>query len=394
MPVSKWQLTLLVSMLSMIGPFSIDTYLPSFQSMEQSFEVSRALMTQTLGAYLMAFAVSTLIWGAITDWLGRKPVMLMTLGCYILASIACALSDNYEQFLIFRILQGLSIGGGLIAGRTMVRDLLETKEAQQVMAQAMVLFAAAPAIAPVIGGWLHEAFGWRSVFWFLAMYGMLVFLFTLFKAHESLAKEKRNSIHIHKVSSVYLSTLKNTHFLRLIFVYVAAFSSFFIYIAGAPTLLFDVLQLQADQFYVLFVPVVTGIMIAAFVSSKLIPHFTSQQMIFSFLIMMLAVALINLILTFTLEVSTLRVVVPLVFYSFSLAAIMPVLGVVIINCFPHNRGAASAMQAFIQMGFNGLTASIIVASLGASASNFAYVQLTLIMIALLLWLIDNYLKGI
>ena len=114
-PVSMWKLTLLVSLLSMIGPFTIDTYLPAFESMENDFRVTRALMTQTLGSYLMAFAISTIIWGAIADWIGRKPVILMALGSYCFASIACALASNYEQFMFFRILQGLGIRGSLIS---------------------------------------------------------------------------------------------------------------------------------------------------------------------------------------------------------------------------------------------------------------------------------------
>jgi len=172
----------------MIGPFTIDTYLPAFESIEQEFSVTRALMTQTLGVYLMAFAVSTIIWGAITDWLGRKPVILIALGGYFIASIACALVNSYEQFLFFRILQGLSIGGSLISGRAMVRDVLGTKDAQKVMAQAMMLFAVSPAIAPVIGGLLHDSFGWRSIFWFLSLYAVGVYAFTFISIKESLAK--------------------------------------------------------------------------------------------------------------------------------------------------------------------------------------------------------------
>ncbi len=387
--VSKLHLTLLVSLLSMIGPFTFDTYLPSFPDIEQDFGVSRALMTQTLGAYLIAFAISTLIWGAITDWVGRKPVILIALGSYCLASIACAFSANFEQLLAFRILQGLGIGGALIAGRAMVRDQLETKEAQKVMARAMILFAIAPAIAPIIGGWLHDAFGWRSVFWFLAIYSSSVFLFSLLKSRESLEENRRNSIQIHKVIRVYLSTLKNPHYLRLVFTLALAFSSFFLYIAGAPTLLFNVLHLAPSQFYLLFIPVVSGIMIGAFISSRLINHFSNRKMINVFLGLMLLNALINLAVSYLFPGSLGSLLLPLVFYSTSLAIIMPIFSILIIDCFPNNRGSASAMQSFIQMGFNGFSVSVIVAMLGAHPENFAIAQLALVGLAFLLWLIDR-----
>ena len=387
--MNRLHLTLIVSMLSMIGPFSIDTYLPSFPDIERDFSISRALMTQTLGAYLIAFAFSTLIWGAIADWIGRKPVILLSLGSYLLASMACAVSDSYEQLLIFRILQGFGIGGALISGRAMVRDFLPTKEAQKVMAHAMMLFAISPAIAPIIGGWLHNAFGWRSVFWFLAIYAGLMFVYACFIVKESLPKNKRNSIHINKVTKVYISTLKDLHFVRLTFINAFSFGSLFLFIAGAPTLLLDILHVKPNEFYILFFPIVSGIMLGAFASSRLINHFDSKQMINTFLSLMLVLALLNVILSYTVTISPTRTILPLVFYAFSLSTIMPVLGILIINCFPNNRGAASAMQSFVQMGFNGLTANVIVAALGASAINFTLAQLILISIAFILWQLDK-----
>ncbi len=387
--MTKLHLTLIVSMLSMIGPFSIDTYLPSFPDIERDFNISRALMTQSLGAYLIAFAFSTLIWGAISDWIGRKPVILLSLGSYFIASLACALADNFEQLLVFRILQGLGIGGALISGRAMVRDFLPSKEAQKVMAYSMMLFAISPAIAPIIGGWLHDAFGWRSVFWFLALYAGVIFIYALFIVKESLLKSKRNSIHISKVTSVYLDTLKKPHFVRLILINAFSFASFFIFVAGAPTLLIDILHFKPNEFYLLFVPVVSGIIIGAYVSSRLVNFLESKQMVNIFLSLMLIFSIINVFLNFALPVSPLRLILPLIFYAFSIATIMPILGIMIINCFPNNRGAASAMQSFVQMGFNGISANIIVASLGASATNFIFAQLLLGSIAFILWQFDK-----
>ena len=376
-------------MLSMIGPFSVDTYLPSFPDIERDFAISRALMTQTLGAYLISFAFATLFWGAIADWIGRKPVILLSVGSYLLASIACAVADSYEQLLIFRILQGVGIGGALISGRAMVRDFLPTREAQKVMAHAMMLFAVSPAIAPIIGGWLHEAFGWRSVFWFLAIYAGSIFIYAVFIVKESLPKQQRNSIHISKVTRVYISTLKQAHFVRLILINAFGFASFFIFVAGAPTLLMDILHFKPNQFYLLFVPVVSGIMVGAYVSSRLLNHLDSKQMINLFLSLMMLIAVTNVLLAYTVSLSPLRMILPLILYSFSIASIMPVLSIAILNCFPHNRGAASALQSFVQMGFNGITANLIVASLGANVINFSLAQLALASIAFILWRIDK-----
>jgi len=387
-PMTKWHLAILVSLLTMIGPFTIDTYLPAFESMEQDLNVSRALMTQTLGAYIMAFGASTLVWGALTDSIGRKPVILLSIGGYVITSIACAVASSYEQFLLFRILQGLAVGGALIAGRAMVRDVLDTVDAQKVMAQAMMLFSASPVIAPIFGGVLHEFFGWRSIFWFLVIYGSAVFLYAVIIVRESLDTNNRNSIRIKQVSSVYLRTLKSPHYIRLVLIFTASFSSFFVFIAGAPTVIFDMLGLDATSFYILFVPVVAGITLGSIVSNRLLNHYSATQIMHLSICMMFGLALINLALNSIADVSIMRVMIPLALYSFSLSIMMPVISVEILNCFPNNRGSASAMQSFILMGFNGFSINVIVASLGILLFNFTLAQVLLMIVAFVLWLID------
>lgn len=386
--MSKGHLAVLVSLLTMIGPFTIDAYLPAFESMEQDFEISRALMTQTLGYYIVAFGASTLIWGAVADGIGRRPVILLSVGAYILTSIACAVATNYEQFLIFRIFQGLSIGGALIAGRAMVRDVLDTKDAQKVMAQAMMLFSIAPVIAPILGGYLHDYFGWRSIFWFLVIFGTAVFIYASIITKESLAHNDRNSTRLRQVTSVYIRTLKAPHYLRLVFIFTATFASFFVFIAGAPTIIFNVLSLGTTDFYVLFVPGVTGIMLGAAASDRLLNYFPAKKIMHYALCAMFAMAVINVALNYIVDISIIRVVLPLALYAFCLSVIMPIISVEIINCFPNNRGAASAMQSFIQMGLNGLTISLLVASLGVIFFNFTIAQLLIMSIAIILWIID------
>ena len=167
-------------MLAMIGPFSIDAYLPSFPEIEASFDISRAMLSQSMSVYLIAFAISTLVWGPISDRIGRRLVILASLLIYITASIGCAYSNDLSNFLIFRTLQGFAASGGFIASRAMIRDAHDTESAHRVMSHVMMLFAAAPAIAPVLGAWLQDNFGWRSVFIFLMGFGVLLYIMTSF----------------------------------------------------------------------------------------------------------------------------------------------------------------------------------------------------------------------
>ncbi|HSD97339.1 MAG TPA: MFS transporter, partial [Sulfuricaulis sp.] len=157
-------LSFTVALLAMLAPFSIDTYLPSFPDIGREFSVSSVVLQQTLSFYLLAFATMMLVYGPLSDAYGRKTVVLVSVAVYVATSIGCALAPNIHWLLLMRIGQGISASGALVVGRAIIRDAFAGAAAQRAMSQVMLIFALAPAIAPVIGGWLHDAFGWRSVF--------------------------------------------------------------------------------------------------------------------------------------------------------------------------------------------------------------------------------------
>jgi DHA1 family bicyclomycin/chloramphenicol resistance-like MFS transporter len=378
-------LTLIVALLTMIGPFTIDTYLPSFPDIEAEFAVSRALLSQSLAFYLAAFAISTLVWGPLSDRLGRRTVVITTLLLYLFASVGCALSADYTGFLFFRVLQGIAAGGGLAAGRTMIRDVHPPQDAQRAMSQVMMLFALAPAVAPMIGGWLHDAFGWRSVFYFLAFFSVLVLLLILVRVPETLAKSMRQSFHPFNVARTYGRTLIHRRFQSLVFMVACYFGGMFLYIAGSPTVVFDFLKLDVHEFGVLFVPLVGGIICGAWISGRLAHRWHIERTITLALSLMALGAVLNTIQSLYLSPLVFTTIIPLVFYTTGLGIAMPAMTVLSLDCFPHNRGAASAVQGFIQMMGNALIASVAIPLLSRHAESLALGQLSLVVVALLLW---------
>lgn len=377
-------LTLIAALLSMLGPFSIDAYLPSFPAIEAEFGISRALLSQSLGIYLLAFAFSTLFWGPIADRFGRRLVILISMALYTLGSIACAQAASAETFFLFRIMQGLAASGGFIASRAMIRDAHDAESAHRAMSQVMLLFALAPAIAPVLGSWLHEHFGWRSVFWFLSAYGSMMFLMGFF-IKETLADEHRQSLHPGRVIRVYISALLNKRFPALIFSVSFAFAGLFLYIAGAPTVIYDFLGLGNDDFGWLFIPMVAGLMLGAAISSRLAHRWPAQRTIsVGFVVMILATAL-NLLDVNLASASILAVIGPLVLYVVGLALIMPAITVLAMDCLPTHRGTAASMQGFLQMITNAMVASFAVPLLHTRWLNFVFGQFVFISLALILW---------
>ncbi|HEY1149771.1 MAG TPA: MFS transporter, partial [Pseudoduganella sp.] len=160
-------LTLLLAGLTMVGPLAIDTYLPSFPAIAQTFNASPMAIQQTLSLFLFTFASMMLFYGTLSDTFGRRPVILWSLVLYVLASLGGALAANFGFLLACRVLQGLSSGAGSVISRAIVQDRFDGLQAQKILGNIMMVFGLAPALAPVLGGWLQVSFGWRSIFWFL-----------------------------------------------------------------------------------------------------------------------------------------------------------------------------------------------------------------------------------
>ncbi len=377
-------LTVFAALLSMIGPFTIDAYLPSFPDIETEFGISRALLSQSLGVYLLAFACSTLLWGPLSDRIGRRRVILLSMALYTLGSVGCALAANAQSFLFLRVLQGLAASGGFIASRAMIRDAHDAEAAHREMSQVMLLFALAPAIAPVLGGWLHDHYGWRSVFWFLSAYGCLMFLVSLFVG-ETLSGANRQSIQPAAVWRVYVKTLTHRAFPALVINLSMSFAALFIYIAGAPAVIFDLLGMGSKDFGWLFIPIVSGLAVGATISGRLAHRWVKSKTINTGLVIMSAATLLNLLLAGFTAPGIVTVIGPLVIYVLGLALVMPAVTVLALDCMPYNRGTAASMQGFIQMMSNAAVASLVVPFLQARRLSFALGQALFLLLAVALW---------
>jgi len=377
-------LTVFATLLSMIAPFSINTYLPSFPDIEAEFGISRAMLTQSLAVYLLAFAISTLFWGPLADRFGRRLVILVSMAVYTIASIGCALANSAETLLLLRVLQGLTASGGVVAARAMIRDANSAEDARRAMSQVVLYFALAPAIAPLLGGLLHEFFGWRSVFWFLAAFGSLLGLMGFFVT-ETLEQESRRSIHPATVARTYISSLLHERFPALIFSWALAFAGLFLYIAGAPTIIYDFLQLGTNEFVWLYLPIVAGMMLGGAISSRLAHRWPAQKTISVGMGLMILAATINIIVTNLAAANILAVIGPLLLYVTGFAFAIPALTVMTLDCMPTHRGAAVSMQGFVQVIAGAGVAGFVVPLLSARLLDFVLGQAVFILLAVGLW---------
>mgnify|MGYP005748468315 CR=1 FL=1 len=385
-PLSPKLLIIVVALIGMLAPFTIDTYLPSFPSIEAELSVERGLLTQTLAVYLISFALATLLWGPMADKWGRKPIILLSLAGYLAASVLSAWAQSIEVLLLGRALQGVMVAGSLVASRAMIRDYFQGDEAQKAMALMMMLFAAAPALAPIIGGWLEVHLGWRSVFYFLALYALLIIVMFTLRVPETQDPQHVQSIHPINIVKSYWQSIVHPQFLRLVAAQGFIIGGFFVYVAGSASLIFDHLGLGEQDFWVLFVPVVSGILMGSILIHRLSHLYKPTRLINVAFALAATAVIINMAFETYLPIQAWSVVAPLVLYAVAFAMVNPGLSIVSLDCLPTKRGLASSVQSLFQMGMAGLVAALIVPQVHHSLQAMAFAQAALFSVALLLWL--------
>ncbi len=363
---------LLLAALSALGPFSIDTYLPSFPEIAENLNATPLQVQQTLSAYLFPFAAMALWHGAISDALGRRRVILWALALFGIASLGCAFATRIEHLWLLRAAQGISAGAGIVIGRAIVRDLYDGAAAQRLMSHVAITFALAPAIAPVIGGWLHSWFGWRSVFVFLTLLTTTLWLVSWRFLPETLAPEKRQSLHPDYLARTYWKVMSTPTFLAATAALAFNFSGFFIYVLSAPMFLLTHLGVSEREFLWLFGPAMGGLMLGSWFSGRLAGKLTPLQCIGRGYVVMACAALMNVVISQTLPPGLPWSVLPLFVYTTGMALAMSALTLLGLDPFPKERGLAASCQTFLQSGFNGVAAGLIVPLLWGSTQTLAW----------------------
>jgi MFS transporter, DHA1 family, multidrug resistance protein len=364
-------LAALLAGLSMLGPFSIDTYLPSFPFIERDFGISVIQVQQTLSAYLFTFAFMTLFHGTLSDSFGRRPVILISLCIFTAASVGCALAQSFHQLLLFRAIQGFSAGAGMVVGRAIIRDSLEGHAAQRLMSWVTMIFGLAPAVAPVVGGWLQGAFGWHSVFVFLALYAAVLIVSCYFILPETLPHPARQPFKLKPLAANYFHLGRSMPLFLLASAVALNFSGFFLYVVSAPAFVYNILGLGETQFAWLFVPGIAGVMIGAFLSGRVAGRLTQRRTVRIGYIVMFSAAIWNLAYSAWGTPSVPWSVLPVMAYTIGMSLAMPSITLLALELFPKNRGLTASLQGFGQSLVSGVTAGVVSPLLSHSAVTLA-----------------------
>jgi len=381
-----WKIAVLLAALSMVGPFTIDTFFPSFHAIAADFGLSKLAVQQTLTAYMLPLSIMSLIQGPVSDALGRRPVVLTGLCVYTLASVGCAFAPNFATLLIFRALQGVSAGVGMIIGRAVIRDLFEGPQAQKLLSLVTMLFAFAPAVAPVIGGWIHVTLGWHAVFGFMALFGLSLALGAYWLLPETHPEDKRSRLHVRTLARTAWSVVCHREFLLLAVAMGANFAALMGFIGAAPFVVVDHWHLKETEFANLFVPVIGGLISAAYVSGRMAGRFTyAQQSRLGFMLAMSGSGLMILILAIFPAASIFIQQIILAMIAFGAQLAGPTLSLRMLDLFPHARGSAASVQSCVSIAISALVFGFIAPALSDSMLSLAEGSFCAALIGFGLW---------
>lgn len=351
-------LVVILSVLSMLGAFSIDAYLPAFLDIEKSLGISHDQVQSTLSVYLLTFAVMMLFHGTLSDSYGRRPVILWSITGYALGATAAVFAPNLWFLLAARALQGLSAGAGSVVGRAIIRDMYPGRAGQRMMAHVMMVFSLAPAIAPVVGGLILKFYGWRAIFIFLSLVSFTTLAVCFRVLKESLPKEARVPLHLGSLLQRYWDVGSDGVFLMQAIGLGFGFAGFSLYISTAPYFLMEVLGLKETDFAWLFIPIVVGMMTGSWWSARMAESVpAARQIRLSYLIMGSA-AVVNFLYLSFFKPTVPWALLPGGVYMFGLALGSPAMTLQVLDLFPAARGLCASLQGFIQMLLFALMSSI------------------------------------
>jgi DHA1 family bicyclomycin/chloramphenicol resistance-like MFS transporter len=269
---------LVLGMLSAVGPFAIDMYLPAFPAIARELQVDVSAVQMSLMSFFLAVAVCQIAYGPLSDRFGRKPPLYAGLGLFVLAGIGCSFAPNVETLIAFRFLQGVGSCAAMVIPRAIIRDLHTGHEAARLMATTMLVFSVSPILAPLAGSTLTAFFSWRVIFWAIAIIGLAglaVVVFLLPETHRP--NEDRRGVA--QALATYRSLLKDKRFLGLAFIGGFSQASFFAYLAGSSVIFIEHFGLTPSQYSMIFASNAIAFIGSAQFNSTLMRRFGAERVV-------------------------------------------------------------------------------------------------------------------
>lgn len=387
--LSAGGLATLLAGLSMLGPFSIDAYLPAFPQIQANLHASALEVQQTLTAYMLAFAGMVLWHGALSDAFGRRNVILVALVVFAIGTFGCAAASSVHYLWVFRIMQGVSAGAGVVVGRAIIRDLYSDTAAARLLSMVTMIFSIAPAIAPVLGGWIVILFGWRAIFLALCLFTLVLGWVCWQHLPETVPKDRRQPFNPRFLAGSYGAIFSSFLFHMKAGITALNFAGLFLYITASPVMLPQQLHLGPSGFAWLFVPTVSGIFLGSMAANRMAGKRSFANQIWIGFGFMLGAVAFNVGYHLFLPPALPWTVLPMFFFTFGSSIIAPGATLLALDLFPHIRGTVASCQSFVSTLLGAIVAGLIAPALSHSVLALALGQAGFALAALACWVISR-----
>lgn len=390
---NTFALTALLAALTAVGPLSTDLYLPSLPDIGRAFGVSAAWVQLTLSAYLFGFAAGQIVYGPISDRHGRRPVLLIAVVIFCVASLVCVVAPSIEILIAARCLQSFGAAGAIVLARAMVRDLYSGARAGKELSVMGAIMAVAPIAGPIIGGLLHTAFGWRSAFAALLAAGLALGMMAWLRLPETLKVRALEPSSLRSMLRTYGLLLTRRDFLLYVGIVTACYTGLFAWLSSASFILQDIYGLTPLAFAIAFLPSALGFLTGTLIASRIVSRIGINRTIGFGATALLGGGMAMLAALVVAPQSAFSVVLPVSLYTIGLGLTFPQAMAGGLSPFPDRAGAASSLLGFVPQVFAALAGITVVSLLGKTAWPLAIALTVMGALTLLFWLMSRRLPA-
>tara|TARA_R110002124_G_scaffold143016_1_gene307846 strand:+ start:964 stop:2157 length:1194 start_codon:yes stop_codon:yes gene_type:complete len=355
MSKSKYlQLILILGSLTALGPFSIDMYLPGFSGIAKDLNTTVAKVSMTLSSYFIGISAGQLLYGPLLDRFGRKKPLFIGLLVYIFASLGCVYVNDIDTFVGLRFIQAVGSCAATVASVSMVRDLFPVRDTPKVFSLLMLVVGLSPMLAPTVGGYVTEYYGWHTVFFILMCMGIVILIAAQLGLPNSFTPDPSISLKPKPIIANFISILREPQFYTYAFTGAVAFSGLFTYVAASPILFMDVFEVDAKTYGWIFAFMSLSFIGSSQLNSVLLKRFSSEQMIYSALIAQSLISILFLVLAINNLLGLYETIAMLFLFLGCLGISNPNTAGLTLAPFSKNAGSASALMGALQLGLGAL----------------------------------------
>jgi len=356
---NKFHLITILGLLTAIGPFSIDMYLPAFPDIAKGLHTTVADVTLSLSSFFIGISFGQLLYGPLLERFGRKKPLYAGLCIYLIASVGCALAASVNALIVLRLLQALGGCVGMVAARAMVRDLFEVKENAKVFSMLMLVVAVSPIIAPTLGGYVTSLLGWRYVFVMLIIVDIIIIISAYFLLPESRKPNPNFSLRPGPILNNFSGVIRHPQFYTYALTAAVSAAGLYAYIGGSPHVFMEIFHVSEKQYGWIFALIAMGLIGASQVNSLLLRNYTSDQLIRVALFCQSVVGITTVCLTL-FGLTDLFVTIFLIFvFLCTQGFVFPNASALSLAAFGHTAGSASALLGAIQMTIGACTSALV-----------------------------------